>query len=728
MDTLEDYPSLWPWPEFDKSSSSDESIIDGSTYSDSSSNSLDPSDLSWYESYFTDDIGPEEAMEFGGFNVTFDVVRPQEIVQDEEVVPGTEMDVDGSDEEMEVDGIHDTLSFNPQLASTVLDLSQALASVGNNVTFSTNSNVIIAANVDDTFLLQNNTICDGSSITHYDTSASLQADATTYHTAVSENLLIDDSFADVTECSWEDPPEHLQVEESLVNITISANITLGDVQATLKLLMGGTNKGAPKLCLLPYCHSYRLDHPTKNGRYQTWRCCTHKCLGRIWTNSNFEETLNPAKIRKDHDDFCKPTVSDYHINNFVTECKKMCIQIENLFKPVQEIIDYQRERCLPRGIPNEHVPNNKQLGERLNYTRRSLRAPAPKKNDLLGFDLKQHALAEDFFVEDIVVGPPSDKRRHFLFQTPHQRDLMRNCKELRIDGTFKIVPKPHKQLVTVHGNICTPGQPPRSVPLFYILMSGKRQIDYEAVFEVMKTEIETGGPMQVQSFMMDYELAIWNAVRKVFGQVRTRGCWFHYCQAIMKKVQELKLINDYYLKQDVYKMVRRLMTLALIDEPNICKLFGQFKSRYQSHIDNTDAVKKLFAYMEKQWILNSIITPLNWNCFEESVRTNNQIESWNGGLWKKAGYRSHHIYLLSFLLKKEAIRQLDSLDYPASNYTKPHQARSQKAIDKIYHTYRTAEPRPNPRVICDQLMAATRKVVSWTRVEAIRLADIPDDE
>ena len=170
------------------------------------------------------------------------------------------------------------------------------------------------------------------------------------------------------------------------------------------------------------------------------------------------------------------------------------------------------------------------------------------------------------------------------------------------------------------------------------------------------------------------------------------------------------------------------MTLALIDEPNICKLFDQFKSRYQSHIDNTDAVKELFEYVENQWILNSIITPLNWNCFEESVRTNNQIESWNGKLWKKAGYRSHHIYLLSFLLKKEAIRQIDKLDYPASDYTKPHQARSQKAIDKIYHTYRTARPRPSPIVICDELMAATRKVVSWTRDEAIRLADIPNDE
>ena len=132
----------------------------------------------------------------------------------------------------------------------------------------------------------------------------------------------------------------------------------------------------------------------------------------------------------------------------------------------------------------------------------------------MGFDLKRNVLAEDFFVDDIRVGPPSDIRRHFLFQTPKQRALMRKCKELRIDGTFMIVPKPHKQLVTVHGTIRTPGHK-RSIPLFYILMDGKRQIDYEAVFMRMKAEVEKDGPMKVNSFMMDYELAIWNAVRKV---------------------------------------------------------------------------------------------------------------------------------------------------------------------------------------------------------------------
>lgn len=699
MDTLEDYPSLFQWPESD--SSSDSSDSSDSTYSDLSSHSLVSSNLSWYESYFID----EEEMDFCGFNN----------VQDEE-----EMDfcgfINGQGEDMEIDNIQNTLSFNPQLASTVNDLSQALASVGNNVTFATNSNVI----THDTTTTQDTT--------HYDTLASLQANATAYHTAVSENLLIDDSFADVTECSWEEPLQHLPVEESLANITIEANITMGEVQATLKLTMGGTNKGKPKLTLTPYCHSYRKGKATTDGQHQTWRCCTTGCNGRIWTNANFEVTLHPATIKSDHADHCKPTASDYDITNFVTECKKMCVQPDYLFKPVQWIIDYQRERCLPPGIPTEHIPDPKQLGERLNYTRRSLRAPPPQ-NDLLGFDLKRNVLAEDFFVDDIRVGPPSDIRRHFLFQTPKQRALMRKCKELRIDGTFKIVPKPHKQLVTVHGTIHTPGHK-RSIPLFYILMDGKRQIDYEAVFMRMKAEVEKDGPMKVNSFMMDYELAIWNAVRKVFGPVRTRGCWFHYCQAIMKKVQELKLVNDYYKKQDVYKMARRLMTLALIDEANIRKLFYFFKSRYQSHIDNTDAVKKLFDYVEDQWIKHTIITPEHWNCYMEPVRTNNQIESWNGRLWKKAGCRALHIYLLSYLLKKEAMRLIDLLDSPPADYTKPHQIRAQNAIDKIYERYTTGArvTRPSPREICDELMVATRKVVSWTRAEALQLVDIPGDE
>ena len=60
-------------------------------------------------------------------------------------------------------------------------------------------------------------------------------------------------------------------------------------------------------------------------------------------------------------------------------------------------------------------------------------------------------------------------------------------------------------------------------------MSGKGREDYQQVFEeIIKTlEHEKGLTVNVKSFLLDYEVACWQALREVFGEtVKIRGCWF----------------------------------------------------------------------------------------------------------------------------------------------------------------------------------------------------------
>ncbi|CAL4088785.1 unnamed protein product, partial [Meganyctiphanes norvegica] len=102
-----------------------------------------------------------------------------------------------------------------------------------------------------------------------------------------------------------------------------------------------------------------------------------------------------------------------------------------------------------------------------------------------------------------------------------QKYQLLNVHELKIDGTFKITVKPHYQLVSLHGSWKRPGEVrPRSAPLAYILMQGKAEEDYISVFHELKSLVEDGGgSMKLKRVLVDFELAIWNAVHVVWGKL-----------------------------------------------------------------------------------------------------------------------------------------------------------------------------------------------------------------
>lgn len=71
-----------------------------------------------------------------------------------------------------------------------------------------------------------------------------------------------------------------------------------------------------------------------------------------------------------------------------------------------------------------------------------------------------------------------------------------------------------------------------SAPLVYALIVNKTTEIYETVFEVAKD-----AERQPTSILMDFELATMNAVRLVFPDVKIAGCFFHFCQAIYRNIQ-----------------------------------------------------------------------------------------------------------------------------------------------------------------------------------------------
>jgi len=97
----------------------------------------------------------------------------------------------------------------------------------------------------------------------------------------------------------------------------------------------------------------------------------------------------------------------------------------------------------------------------------------------------------------------------------------------------------------------------------------KTQALYRAVFHTLKDLAPNCQPL---SAMADFEKAAVSAFRKVDGNVNVAGCWFHYAQAIVKRVNKLGMKADYHHD------VADLPLLRLFNVFLVCRSFQAPKS------------------------------------------------------------------------------------------------------------------------------------------------------
>jgi len=79
------------------------------------------------------------------------------------------------------------------------------------------------------------------------------------------------------------------------------------------------------------------------------------------------------------------------------------------------------------------------------------------------------------------------------------------------------------------------------------------------------------------SAMADFEEASVSAFRCVFGDITVTGCWFHFAQSIIKRVNKVGLKDEYMSEPDVQDIVRCLLGLPLLPADDICLAFDEVK-------------------------------------------------------------------------------------------------------------------------------------------------------
>lgn len=148
-----------------------------------------------------------------------------------------------------------------------------------------------------------------------------------------------------------------------------------------------------------------------------------------------------------------------------------------------------------------------------------------------------------------------------VFATPRQLRVLQTCQDLFVDGTFRTAPRPYIQIVTVHGEFND-----WTIPLAMCLSTGKTRLHYGDIIRALKRGVlaETGQQLECQRVVTDFEAGLLQAIRAELPQVRTSGCYFHFCSSLYRKIQELGLAGPYQADVILKTCVRKVMALGFL--------------------------------------------------------------------------------------------------------------------------------------------------------------------
>ena len=420
-------------------------------------------------------------------------------------------------------------------------------------------------------------------------------------------------------------------QESNIDNFIKMDQSL-NAEKSYEVIENGAKRGG-ELLVDKNGYSYSKDGKRNKKGGQRWRCTKRTCKGSVFQNPDQTWKVGASNHT------CKP-------NDCVSVATKMKVYCKEEgkrrpFAAASTIVHEALEQNLPPAAPIEDLPA---VSSMVQATNRNRQVQRPKQPNDLKFELVEEALPESFVQCDLRLGQSA---RHIIMFTSLMLVFLSKAKTWYMDATFKAVQKPFRQLLGIHVFLRN-GKCIKQVPLVFALMSRKSKRDYVAVLTVIKENLPHD--FKVQGAMIDFEVAVWTAIREVFPTIHIFGCSFHWGQAVWRKIQDLGLAIHYRKNRMVRKFLRQLLCLPFLPAEHIPKMFRDFVELLQPN--HPEALHDLCEYIDGNWISSMIWPPSCWSVFQHSIRTNNDVEGYHHALNQKAGQNVNMYELMEILYKE----------------------------------------------------------------------------
>ena len=103
--------------------------------------------------------------------------------------------------------------------------------------------------------------------------------------------------------------------------------------------------------------------------------------------------------------------------------------------------------------------------------------------------------------------------------------------------------------------------------MHFTLLPNKSQATYKEMFTALQSALVNsfGNVGTNKTFLVDFEISAISAIRHVFPESATKGCSFHFRQAVYRHVQLEALAQEYENSESaVRKWLRRIMSLTAL--------------------------------------------------------------------------------------------------------------------------------------------------------------------
>jgi len=213
-----------------------------------------------------------------------------------------------------------------------------------------------------------------------------------------------------------------------------------------------------------------------------------------------------------------------------------------------------------------------------------------------------------------------------IFATDKNFRRLSRCDTVFIDGTFKTCPAPYQQFVTIHG--LNHG---RVLPFVLALTTGKTVGHYRQILQHVKGRVRnlTGHRFSPNMAICDFEHSLRIAIDTDLRGTRVRSCYFHFCQSLWRRIQELALVVPYSRHRHLKACIQKVMAIAYLPvaivRQNFIILFTCRRTRRL--INRFPALLDFFTYFQRNYLDGQF--PIHqWNVHERNIdtRTNNHVE------------------------------------------------------------------------------------------------------